>query len=315
MTIPIFYTISDDFTPYLAVSVSSLVKHASPEKDYRIIILHQGLSPANQQALAAYEKAKVKIEFRQLDDQLFAQIQNKKGNYLRADFFTLSIFYRLFIPDLFPEYDKAVYIDADTVVNADIAGLYQTELGNNLVAACHDQSVHYIEPLQTYIRDRLGIDPDKYVNSGVLVMNCQAMRDEGFVDKFLQLLSTYQFNSIAPDQDYLNEICSGRIKLLDPRWDAMPNDFDPEMADPYLIHYNLFYKPWHFEEVKYGSYFWQAAKETPFYADLQKQLAAFSDQDRKEELAKMQDMVDMVGKILHDPRNWFHVKQEIKVTL
>ena len=47
-------------------------------------------------------------------------------------------------------------------------------------------------------------------------MNCLAMRDEDFVDKFLQLLSTYQFNSIAPDQDYLNEICSGRIKLLDP---------------------------------------------------------------------------------------------------
>lgn len=166
-------------------------------------------------------------------------------------------------------------------MNADIAGLYQTELGNNLVAACHDQSVHYIEPLQTYTRDCLGIDPDKYVNSGVLVMNCLAMRDEGFVDKFLQLLSTYQFNSIAPDQDYLNEICSGRIKLLDPRWDAMPNDFDPEMTGPYLIHYNLFYKPWHFEEVKYGSYFWQVAKETPFYKDLQKQLAAFSDQDRK----------------------------------
>ncbi|TXJ87231.1 hypothetical protein FU655_07970 [Lactobacillus delbrueckii] len=49
-------------------------------------------------------------------------MQNKKGNYLRADFFTLSIFYRLFITELFPEYDKAVYIDADTVLNADIAG-------------------------------------------------------------------------------------------------------------------------------------------------------------------------------------------------
>ena len=53
----------------------------------------------------------------------------------------------------------------------------------------------------------------------------------------------------------------------------------------------------------------------PFYKDLQKQLAAFSDQDRKEELAKMQSMVDMVCKNLHDPQNWFHVKREIKVTL
>lgn len=32
-------------------------------------------------------------------------------------------------------------------------------------------------------------------------------------------------------------------------------------------------------------------------------------------LAKMQGMVDMVGQILNDPQNWFHVKQEVKVTL
>ncbi|GHV98374.1 glucosyltransferase [Lactobacillus nasalidis] len=315
MTIPIFYTISDDFTPYLAVSLSSLAENADPEKDYTVIILHQGLSPEHQDALTACGKGKLRVSFRQLDEELLAPIQNRRGNYLRADFFTLSIFYRLFIPELFPEYDKAVYLDADTVVNADIAGLYQTELGSNLVAACHDQSVHYIEPLQTYIRDCLGLDPAGYVNSGVLLMNCRAMREEGFVDKFLRLLTTYQFNSIAPDQDYLNEICAGRIKLLDPRWDAMPNDFDPEMADPALVHYNLFYKPWHFAGVKYESYFWQAAKETPFYQELKQELADFSEQDRQAELAKMQGMVDLVGQISQDPQNWFHVKQEVKVTL
>ena len=59
--------------------MSSLVKHASPERDYTIIILHQGLSPANQQALAAYEKDKVKIEVRQLDDQLLPKSKIRRA--------------------------------------------------------------------------------------------------------------------------------------------------------------------------------------------------------------------------------------------
>lgn len=315
MTIPIFYTISDDFTPYLAVSINSLVKQARPNNDYKVIILHQGLSQAHQQALAAYKRANVKIDFHQLDDQLFAPIQNKKGNYLRAEFFTLSIFYRLFIPDLFPEYDKAIYIDADTVINDDLAKLYQTDLANNLIGACHDQSIQYVKPLQVYLKDVLGLNPASYINSGVLVMNCQALRAEGFLDKFLQLLTTYQFNSIAPDQDYLNEICAGRIKLLDPRWDAMPNDFDPEIANPGLVHYNLFYKPWHFTGVKYERFFWASAKETAFYEELKAELANFTDQDREKEKAKMQEMVQAVDLLLADPGNWFHVKQTIKVTL
>jgi hypothetical protein len=48
MTIPVFYTISDDFTP-LRGSIRELPGqiHASPAKDYTVVILHQGL-PADQ---------------------------------------------------------------------------------------------------------------------------------------------------------------------------------------------------------------------------------------------------------------------------
>ena len=36
MTVPVFYSISDDFTPYAAVSLHSLVKHADPKRDYTV---------------------------------------------------------------------------------------------------------------------------------------------------------------------------------------------------------------------------------------------------------------------------------------
>lgn len=40
----------------------------------------------------------------------------------------------------------------------------------------------------------------------------------------MELLETYHFDCIAPDQDYLNEMGEGNILHLDPRWDAMPNE-------------------------------------------------------------------------------------------
>ncbi|SQY59429.1 glycosyl transferase family protein [Escherichia coli] len=44
----------------------------------------------------------------------------------------------LFIPQLFREYKKVVFIDSDTVVKADLATLLDVEIGTNLVAAVKD---------------------------------------------------------------------------------------------------------------------------------------------------------------------------------
>jgi lipopolysaccharide biosynthesis glycosyltransferase len=102
----------------------------------------------------------------------------------------MSIFYRLFIPDLFPQYDKAIYIDSDTVVVDDIAKLYNNDLDNKLFAACTDSSIQYVDKMVKYIKDVLALDPKKYINSGMLVLNSKAFRDEHFIDHFMHLLET-----------------------------------------------------------------------------------------------------------------------------
>lgn len=315
MTIPVFYSISDDFAKYAAVSLNSLVKFTSPENDYTVIFLHQDVSEEHQKALSAYEKKNVHIQFHKLDDKLMEPIQKRSENYLRAEMFAPAIFYRLFIPDLFPQYDKAVYIDSDTVLNDDVAKLYDTDLGNNLIGACNDISVLGVDKAVHYIKDILLINPKEYINSGVLVMNAKAFRDEKFLDHFFYLLGTYHCDCLAPDQDYLNEICSGRIKYLDKRWDAMPGSEDTEMANPGLIHYNLFFKPWHFTKVQYEKYFWENAKETVFYDEIKSILDNFSEADRKNELAKMDGMLGKVDPIEKSSVNWKSVKEKEKLTL
>lgn len=315
MTIPVFYSITDDFTPYAAVSLSSLARFVDPKKDYTVTFLHQGLSKAHEESLASYAKDNLHVEFYEMSDALLKPIQDRKENYLRGDFFTMSIFYRLFIPDLFPQYDKAVYIDSDTVVNDDIAKLYETELGDNLIGACVDSSIQFVPEMLRYISEVLTLDPKKYINSGMLVMNAKAFRDEKFVDKFFSLLGRYHFDCIAPDQDYLNEICSGRIKYVDGRWDAMPNENTEPLANPSLIHYNLFFKPWHFTGIQYEDYFWQDAKDTVYEAELKAELAKTTDEDRDIERHKLDHMLGKLDTTLQDPHNWARVKESEQVTL
>ncbi|MDD6385707.1 glycosyltransferase family 8 protein [Lactobacillus equicursoris] len=315
MTIPVFYSITDDFTPYAAVSLSSLARFVDPKKDYTVTFLHQGLSKAHEESLASYAKDNLHVEFYEMSDALLKPIQDRKENYLRGDFFTMSIFYRLFIPDLFPQYDKAVYIDSDTVVNDDIAKLYETELGDNLIGACVDSSIQFVPEMLRYISEVLTLDPKKYINSGMLVMNAKAFRDEKFVDKFFSLLGRYHFDCIAPDQDYLNEICSGRIKYVDGRWDAMPNENTEPLANPSLIHYNLFFKPWHFTGIQYEDYFWQDAKDTVYEAELKAELAKTTDEDREIERHKLDHMLGKLDTTLQDPHNWARVKESEQVTL
>lgn len=315
MTIPVFYSISDDFTKYAAISLHSLVKNTNSKNDYTVYFLSQDLSDKHQSDLKELGADNVHIKFMHIDEDLVAPIKNRKENYLRGDFFTMSIFYRLFIPELFPQYDKAIYIDSDTIVNDDIAKLYDVNLGNNLFGACTDSSIQYVEKMVKYIKDVLALDPKKYINSGMLVMNSKAFREENFIDHFMSLLEKYHFDCIAPDQDYLNEIGDGRIVYLDGRWDAMPNENTEPLTNPGLIHYNLFFKPWHFKGVQYEDYFWNNARETKFYAELKQELDSYTDKQREEDREKLNRMLEKEDSTINDPHNWARVKEQESVVL
>lgn len=99
-------------------------------------------------------------------------------------------------------------------------------------------------------------------------MNLKAMREKQFSKRFLELLNTYHFDCIAPDQDYLNAMCNGKILYLNEEWDAMPNDAREPLESPMLIHYNLFQKPWCYDNIQYADYFWKYAKKSKYYNEI-----------------------------------------------
>ena len=183
------------------------------------------------------------------------------------DYYSDSIYYRIFIPKMFPRLKKAVYLDADIILNDDVANLYNTDLGDDLLGAVTDESVVGIPIFCDYVKKQIGLaDERDYFNSGVLVMNLAAMRDERLEEKFVHLLKTYNFDTVAPDQDYLNLICRGRVHYLEGGWNKHPiAENKLKRSELHLMHFNMFNKPWHYYGVQNEDLFWESARHTPFF--------------------------------------------------
>lgn len=289
--IPIFFTIDDGYAPYLGVAIKSLIENASKDYRYRIHIIQEGLTDKYKGYLADMATDDCEIEFCEMKRELDIG-SDFDGHKLRADYFTLTIYYRLFIPEMFPEYDKVIYIDSDVVVPGDISELYNEDLGDNIVGACTDTSILHIPPLVEYTQKAVGMKPGEYCNSGILLMNAKKMREVRMDEHFLALLNKYQFDTVAPDQDYLNAMCNGQILYLPIKYDTMPIDGTPDREDAVIIHYNLFSKPWLFDNVQYEDIFWKYAKKTKFYDDLVKIKETYTDEQRAHDMESMQAIVD-----------------------
>ena len=289
-TIPIFYAIDDGYAKFVAVSIKSLIMNANNNYNYDINVIYENLSEENAQKLKSLETDNVKIILTEMNQNL-SMITDKLGNRLREYTFTLTIFFRLFIPVMFPKYDKCIYVDADTVISDDISRLYNEDLGDNYLGCIVDKSTIDNEILASYFEEVVGIPRDKYINSGVLLMNSKKLRELKIDEKFLDLYTKYGFDVIAPDQDYINSMCYGHIKYLSDIYDAMPNPNNKEVENPVIIHYNLFLKPWQYENVQYYDYFWKYAKFTPYYDEILEIKNSYTDEDRKKDSEWMDLMV------------------------
>lgn len=287
--VPVFLTINSAYAPYAAAAIHSLMQNTDPKRYYRVIILHDGLNLVNRLRLRGLVTKNCAIQFKKMTRSLYLKAivayctRRKKGS---GDFFSSAVYYyRAFIPMLFPIYKKAVYIDSDTILRGDIGELFDFDLGENVVAAMIDPKVTNIPEFRDYVDNALGVPHTEYVNSGVQVMDLKKMRKEKYIQKMIDLIRKYDADLVAPDQDYLNVILRGKIAHLPECWNAEPQEKLPKGTK--LVHFNLFNKPWHYENVPCEKIFWEAAKGTGFLGDLKRQQASFDKEKQKEDHAKV----------------------------
>ncbi len=272
--VPVFFAVDDKYLPFLTIALDSLKAHASKENHYDIYVLTTGLTKESQTAAKKREEENLTVHFVDVNEKLQA-VSNSL--HLR-DYYSMATYYRIFIAGMFPELDKAVYIDCDIILRDDIAKLYDTDLGDNLVGAVPDQAVAIVPEFRKYTKETLGVVAEKYFNAGVLVMNLKKFRETDFYGKFCDLLQKYKF-TVAQDQDYLNVACSGFVKFLGSEWNKMP--IAGESEEPKLVHYNLTMKPWRYRDILYQEYFWAVAKRNEYYGEVKAFLDNFT-----EEMAK-----------------------------
>ena len=204
--IPIFFTIDEAYVPFASVAIQSLIENSSKHCNYKIFVIHQNIKKESIEKISKLKTENCDIEFRPMENTLEV-ISDRAENKLRCDYFTLTIFFRLFLADMFPEYDKGLYLDSDIIVLGDVAELYHTNLENNIIGACPDFSIQGMQVFYDYARGNFGKDLTEYINSGILVLNLKMMREKKFSQKFLYLLNKYHFDCVDPDQAYLNAMC------------------------------------------------------------------------------------------------------------
>jgi lipopolysaccharide biosynthesis glycosyltransferase len=192
----------------------------------------------------------------------------------------LVTYLRLFMPSLLPEtLSKVIFLDADLMIEKDLAELWETELGEAPIAAVNDYFTPYLNTREAIGRPSIcDRHPDKclpvpnyrelglkgtagYFNAGVMLVNLKKWREMDVLHKATDLVRTQREHVRYCDQYALNILFSEKWKRLDPRWNqnsnlwawAGPDDgaFDPRLfctlrGEPWIVHFTWIRKPWHY---------------------------------------------------------------------
>lgn len=286
--IPIFFACDDRYAPYLGVALRSLIDHASPRYTYRIYVLINVLSDDNKEKLLTMQNERTTIEFVNVRDKL-----DGLGSMLHLrDYYTQATYYRFFIPDLFPQYRKGLYLDCDILVLGDISRLWRIDLGLDLCAAIPEEVMGKVNVFGEYVEQVLGIPREEYFSAGILLMNLAEMRRFRLEEAFVELLGRRTYR-VTQDQDYLNVLCYNRVHLVGTEWNytAFPDSDNGPL--PEIIHFKINWKPWHYEGVAFESYFWSYADETPFAADIHATLNSYTEAERDRDSRQYDNLVKL----------------------
>lgn len=288
--IPLFFAVDDAYAPFLAVALRSIVTHISDNYTYRVHVLVQELSGKHRESLLSMQTENLSIEFVDVREKL-ATVGQK---FHLRDYYSLATYYRFFVPDMFPEYDRGLYLDSDIIVNEDIAHLFFTPLDNNLIAGAVEEVMTHVDVFGTYTEVVLGIPRNEYVNAGVLLMNLAALRRVQIEKRLLSMMRDYTFK-VTQDQDYMNVLCRGHVAYFSTKWNRTA--FTERVGEPLpsLAHFKINWKPWHYTGIAFEYAFWQYAKETPFYDALLAMRDGYTDAEKERDCVMYRDLAALAA--------------------
>jgi lipopolysaccharide biosynthesis glycosyltransferase len=138
-------------------------------------------------------------------------------------------------PKIFPDLDKILTLDNDTVVNENISELWDLDLADYYLAAVEE----------TALTQREG----SYFNMGVAMLNLKKWREEQIDDKLIAALNKYWYR--YKEQDCFNEFFRGHVLILPSDYNSCKQAAKPrhEKITHFAAFYNLKRFP-HFDYYK-----------------------------------------------------------------
>ena len=204
----VIYALTRNLYPHIVPAVRSLIAH-NPK--------------ANVYILAEDDELPVGLPCKAKVINVSGQKYFAPGSVNWNKQFTYMAMMRATYTDLFPRMKKCIQLDIDTIVNDDLAPLWNTDLTGKWLAACPEHTGHY-KPYGPI-----------YYNIGVAVFNLEQIRKDKIVPDIVHFLNTVSVPYL--EQDAFNKfgLAQDKIKPIDVRYNEC---FCCGYTDaPAIVHY------------------------------------------------------------------------------
>lgn len=230
----------------IAVVLASLRAHHTPD-EIRVVILADGFTDRDRRLVT---QSAPELDCRWLAVNEMAALDGARVEQRRYTKATLA---RLLIAELLPEEERVVYLDGDVVVETNLLGLAETDLGSGILGAVRADDP-WVGCAEGWPRTLLSPSLP-YFNAGVLLIPVDRWREEGVGRQALALLKQYSLR--WNDQDALNIVSAERWSELPRRynvqpgfaraysaaWALWPDDAAEAAENPAVVHFSGA-KPW-----------------------------------------------------------------------
>lgn len=250
----IMYSTDENYSKICLSSIRSVLEKNKKVEELKIYIIDNNILKDTRKEIENVIKKYERKCF-------FIPCEEICKNVKKNNEFPISAYARLFVQDNIKE-NKIIYLDCDTIVKKDLTELWNIDLKDNWIAGVQD-------PLPEYLKKAIEMNSkERYINSGVLVINLKKWRHIDFKTKVIQYMKDHNNNVVHHDQGIINGICNGKILYLEPKFNLMPEmitmsskqikklykmkDFYTEQqlkearTNPTIIHYicKFYNRPW-----------------------------------------------------------------------
>ncbi|WQY09862.1 glycosyltransferase family 8 protein [Helicobacter pylori] len=307
--IPIVVVFDNNYCIPAGVSLFSMLANAKRERVklfYQIHCLVENLSLENiaklEETIAPFsafssieflditdKELEPRHNYRKLDPLIASEIKKLylKLNTFSQKRFSKMIMCRFFFASLFPQYDKMIMFDVDTLFVDDISESFFIPLETHYFGAVREKDLIAINrnsakdlyELRQMHAKTIGVADafpnleevqilfDNYFNAGFLALNLKLWREENLENQLIAFFIVKNEKLLFSDQDALCFVCRGRILELPYSYNAHPSFLDtpsfPSIKEARMLHF-WGDKPWKLLSVIGTKKWHEILIQTPF---------------------------------------------------